>query len=72
MMRTLCGLREACELGEKKGFSGNRSRSAHVMHQPFPTFPLVGTASLDELTSCLGALGIRLTDEELRWLNLEQ
>jgi predicted dehydrogenase/aryl-alcohol dehydrogenase-like predicted oxidoreductase len=44
---------------------------AYVLHQPFPTFPLIGPRSLHELSTSLPALDIELSPEELRWLNLE-
>jgi len=44
---------------------------AYVLHQPFPTFPIIGPRTLRELLTSLPALGLRLTADELRWLNLE-
>jgi aryl-alcohol dehydrogenase-like predicted oxidoreductase/predicted dehydrogenase len=44
---------------------------AYVLHQPFPTFPLIGPLSLAETRTSLQALDIELTPEEVRWLNLE-
>ncbi len=44
---------------------------AYVLHQPFPTFPLIGPRTLAETRSSLGALAVRLSPEEVRWLNLE-
>jgi len=42
---------------------------AYVLNQPFPTFPLVGPKQLSETASCLRALEISLTPEEVRWLD---
>lgn len=65
-------LRRARELGEQKGgYSAIQVALAWVLHQPFPTFPLVGPAIVPELQSCLQALELELTPEESAWLNLE-
>ncbi len=44
---------------------------AYVLCQPFPTFPLIGPRTLEELRTSLPALDLELKPEELRWLNLE-
>ncbi len=44
---------------------------AYVLCQPFPTFPLIGPRTLAELRTSLPALGVTLSAEEVRWLNLE-
>jgi aryl-alcohol dehydrogenase-like predicted oxidoreductase len=64
-------LRRARELGERKSFSAIQVSLAWVLHQPFPVFPLVGPATLDELDSCVRALDLQLSPEEMRWLNLQ-
>ena len=64
--------RRAQMLGEKKGYSAIQIALAYVLHQPFPIFPIVGPVSLEELSSCLGALEIQLSEHEMRWLNLEE
>jgi aryl-alcohol dehydrogenase-like predicted oxidoreductase len=45
---------------------------AYVLCQPFPTFPLIGPRTLSETRTSLPALGIELSPEEVRWLNLEE
>lgn len=45
---------------------------AWVLCQKFPCFPLIGPRTLHELLSCLAALRVKLTDDEMAWLNLEQ
>jgi aryl-alcohol dehydrogenase-like predicted oxidoreductase len=42
-----------------------------VLNQPFPTFPLIGPRTADEIRSSLSALKIELSSDELKWLNLE-
>jgi aryl-alcohol dehydrogenase-like predicted oxidoreductase len=65
-------LRRATELGRQKGFTANQVALSWVLHQPFPTFPLIGPHSVDELKSSVAALNLELTAEEVRWLNLEK
>ena len=64
-------LRRAQTLGEKKGYTAIQISLAFVLHQPFPTFPLVGPVNQEELASCLEALAIQLSPDEMRWLNLD-
>jgi aryl-alcohol dehydrogenase-like predicted oxidoreductase len=44
---------------------------AWVLCQPFPTFALVGPATLREMHASIDALDIELTPQEVKWLNLE-
>jgi aryl-alcohol dehydrogenase-like predicted oxidoreductase len=44
---------------------------AWVLHQPFPTFPVIGPRSVDELSTSLQALEVDLTLHDMAWLNLE-
>lgn len=44
---------------------------AWVLNQPFPTFPIIGPRTTEELTTSLGALDVALSDDENAWLNLE-
>ena len=64
-------LRRAQILAEQKGCTAIQISLAYVLHQPFPTFPLVGPVNQEELASCLEALAIQLSPDEMRWLNLE-
>jgi aryl-alcohol dehydrogenase-like predicted oxidoreductase len=64
-------LRRARELGAQKGFSAIQVALAWVLHQPFPVFPLIGPASLEELHSCVRALELELSPQEMRWLDLQ-
>lgn len=63
-------LRRAEELGRRRGFSAIQVALAWVLHQPFPVFPLIGPATADELNSCVGALDLELTPEDVGWLDL--
>lgn len=42
---------------------------AWVLHQPFPTFALIGPRTLEETRSTLGALSVSLTQADVRWLS---
>ena len=64
-------LRRAQELGREKGFSAIQIALVYVVHQPYPTFPIVGPCTLEELASSLEALKIELSNDEMRWLNLQ-
>jgi predicted dehydrogenase/aryl-alcohol dehydrogenase-like predicted oxidoreductase len=59
------------ELAKKKGVLPINIALAYVLHQPFPTFPLIGPRTLEELRTSLPALDVSLTGDEVRWLNLE-
>ncbi|HWE62358.1 MAG TPA: aldo/keto reductase, partial [Chloroflexota bacterium] len=61
----------AIALARARGVSPVAVALAYVLCQPFPTFPLIGPRTLAETRSSCAALGITLTPEEVRWLNLE-
>jgi predicted dehydrogenase/aryl-alcohol dehydrogenase-like predicted oxidoreductase len=43
---------------------------AYVLAQPFPTFPLIGPRSIEETRTSMAGLGVSLSDEQVRWLDL--
>ncbi|HYF49451.1 MAG TPA: aldo/keto reductase, partial [Planctomycetota bacterium] len=59
------------ELAKKKGVLPINIALAYVLCQPFPTFPLIGPRVLSETRTSLPALDIKLTPDEVKWLNLE-
>jgi predicted dehydrogenase/aryl-alcohol dehydrogenase-like predicted oxidoreductase len=59
------------ELAREKNVQPINIALAYVLNQPFPTFPLIGPRTLEELRTSLPALKIPLTAAELKWLNLE-
>ena len=61
----------ARELAARRGVDGPAIAAAWVLHQPFPTFALIGPRTIDETISSLAALAVELTPREKRWLNLE-
>lgn len=64
-------LRRATELGARKGVGPIVVALAYVLSQPFPTAPLVGSATVAELNESLQALQIELTPDELAYLDLK-
>jgi aryl-alcohol dehydrogenase-like predicted oxidoreductase len=64
--------RRAEALAAQKGATANQIALAWVLHQPYPTFPLVGPRTLEELATTLPAQEITLTEQERLWLNLEE
>lgn len=61
----------AFELAKKKNVYPVAIALAYVLYQPFPTFPLIGPRALSETKTSFEALTIELTQDELKWLNLE-
>jgi predicted dehydrogenase/aryl-alcohol dehydrogenase-like predicted oxidoreductase len=59
----------AIELAEKLGHSPIHVALAFVLAQPFPSIPLIGPRTLGELDDSLKAFDIRLTPEQVRWLD---
>ncbi|MCJ8331957.1 MAG: aldo/keto reductase, partial [Lentisphaeria bacterium] len=44
---------------------------AYVLHQKFPIFPLIGPRLISETASTMNGLAVSLTDDEVKYLNLE-
>lgn len=63
-------LRRAQVLAQEKGMTVIQIALAYVLNQPFPTCALIGARNADELRSCLEGMSIKLTREELDWLDL--
>lgn len=64
-------LRRAATLAARTGATANQVALAWVLHQPFPTYALVGPRSVAELRESVAALDLGLTAAETRWLDLE-
>ena len=58
----------AIELGKQLGKSPIHIALAYVLAQPFPSIPLIGPRRLSELEDSMQALEIKLTPEQVRWL----
>jgi len=63
-------LERARSLAAQKDVSATAVALAYVLHQPFPTFPIVGPMSPSETSTSLEALNVELTPAEVRWLDL--
>ncbi len=59
------------KLAKEKGVLPVQIALAYLLHLPFPVFPLIGPERLSELMISLAALDIELTEDEVKWLNLE-
>ena len=64
-------LERAKELALEKHCNPIQIALAYVLHQPFPTIPLIGPRNTSETASSFKALEIELTPLEVQWLNLE-
>jgi predicted dehydrogenase/aryl-alcohol dehydrogenase-like predicted oxidoreductase len=58
----------AIELGRKLGRKPIHIALAYVLAQPFPVLPLIGPRNVAELEDSLSALDIRLSAEDVAWL----
>ncbi|MDA5244937.1 oxidoreductase [Agrobacterium tumefaciens] len=58
----------AIELAQKLGRHPIHIALAYVIAQPFPVIPLIGPRTIAELEDSLSALDIRLTPEQVKWL----
>ncbi|KAH9848625.1 Aldo/keto reductase [Lenzites betulinus] len=56
------------ELAKKKGVSMAQISTAWVLAKPGVTAPIIGTTSLKNLEDILGALDVKLTEEEIKYL----
>jgi aryl-alcohol dehydrogenase-like predicted oxidoreductase len=65
-------LTRARTLARERGVDAIHIALTYVLHQPFPTFPLIGPRSTAETASSFRALEIELTPAEVQWLNLER
>jgi aryl-alcohol dehydrogenase-like predicted oxidoreductase len=69
--RNLERFRRAEALANEKGVTANEIALAWVLHQPFPTYAIIGPRSPSELQASLAALVVELTPEEARRLDLD-
>jgi aryl-alcohol dehydrogenase-like predicted oxidoreductase len=58
----------AFELASRRGVPPIAIALSWVLHQPFPTFALIGPRLLEEFRSSLPALAVELSPEEVAWL----
>ncbi|NLS20642.1 Gfo/Idh/MocA family oxidoreductase [Rhizobium sp. P40RR-XXII] len=58
----------AIELAQKLGRHPIHIALAYVVAQPFPVIPLIGPRTIAELEDSLSAVDIKLTPEQVKWL----
>jgi aryl-alcohol dehydrogenase-like predicted oxidoreductase len=63
--------RRAQLLAEQKGVTVPQIALAYVLNQPYPTCSVVGSFTAEELSSNVDATRIKLTPEEVCWLDLQ-
>jgi aryl-alcohol dehydrogenase-like predicted oxidoreductase len=59
-------LQRAMKMAAQKGCTVNQVALAWLLHQPFPTFPIIGSRSPDHIRESMGALQVQLDPEEYR------
>jgi aryl-alcohol dehydrogenase-like predicted oxidoreductase len=64
-------LKRANELAAKLNVAPINLALAWVLTQEFPTFALIGPRTLEETRTSWPALGVELTPQQVKWLNLE-
>jgi aryl-alcohol dehydrogenase-like predicted oxidoreductase len=65
-------LRRADALAKQKGVSANHIALAYVLLQPFPSSAIIGPNLVEELHSSAEALNVRITQDEINWLDLNE
>ena len=60
------------ELARKRDVHPTNVALAYVLHQPFPTFALIGPRQLSETRTTWPALGVELSQREIDWLELRR
>ena len=63
-------LARAQDLARRRGVATTAIALAYVLHQEFPTFPLIGPRAVSETSSSFDALHIELSPDEVKWLDL--
>ena len=58
----------AVELAQKLGKNPIHVALAYVLAQDFPSIPLIGPRTLAELDDSMNAFDIKLTPEQVKWL----
>ncbi len=77
-MKAYCGdtnftrLERAEQLAKEKGASIPQIALAFILCGEMNVFPIIGAANKEELTSSIGSLLVKLTKEEVEWLDLKR
>jgi aryl-alcohol dehydrogenase-like predicted oxidoreductase len=64
--------RRAEQLGRELGVSTIQIALAYVLNQPFPTAAIIGPQNRAEMASCAAGAEIKLTPEQMAWLDLRR
>lgn len=62
--------RRAEEMAKEKGLTTIQIALAYVLNQPFPSAALIGPQNQQEMDSCKEGAAVKLTPQELAWLDL--
>lgn len=62
----------ARELAKQRGVEPINIAAAYVLCQPFPSFALIGVRNIEQTVSSMAALDIKLSPEELDYLDLRR
>ncbi|MFC5467062.1 aldo/keto reductase [Lederbergia graminis] len=62
--------RRAEQLGKEKGVETIQISLAYVLNQSFPAAAIIGPQNEKEMLSCREAAEIKLTEDEIKWLDL--
>lgn len=60
------------QLAKEKNVNTNQIALAYVLNQAFPTAAIIGPRNAEELQSSIASANIVLTEEEVKWLDLQQ
>ena len=61
-------LARCLELGRTLNATAGQVALAWLIAQPFPVFPIIGTSKPSRLTEALAASRLRLSPEQVQWL----
>lgn len=64
--------RRVNEIAERKSCTPSQVALAWLLHLPINVLPVIGPGTLPHLRDCLGAVSVRLDEEEVAWINLEE
>jgi len=58
----------ANEVAKQRGVSGSQIALAWILHKPYVTAPIIGSSKMEHLDQAIGALDIKLSEEEIKRL----
>jgi aryl-alcohol dehydrogenase-like predicted oxidoreductase len=63
-------LARATTLAEERGVTPTAIALAFVLHQPFPTFGIIGPRTIEEIRTSVAAVSVELDADTVAWLDL--